>query len=105
VAFVFDDVPDLSVAAHCGLRIMISRESNPAFTRFVKKKKLADYFTYSSGANNAVRESSELVMYLYGEYENAVQNRMDYSQSYSEYLGKRNSSEVKLFGKEDLSNQ
>jgi 3-deoxy-D-manno-octulosonate 8-phosphate phosphatase (KDO 8-P phosphatase) len=105
VAFVFDDVLDLSVAVRCGLRIIVSRESSSAFTRFVKKKKLADYFTYSSGANNAVRESAELIMCLCGEYENAVQNRMDYSQSYSEYLGKRNSSEIKLFGKKDLSNQ
>jgi 3-deoxy-D-manno-octulosonate 8-phosphate phosphatase KdsC-like HAD superfamily phosphatase len=104
VAFIFDDVLDLSVSAHCGIRILVNRESNPAFTRFVKKNNLADYLTYSSGAHNAVRESAELIMSLYGEYERAVQNRMEHSQSYSDYLGKRNSSGVKLFGKFDLLN-
>ncbi len=105
VAFVFDDVLDLSMAPHCGLRIMVPRQCNPLFVRFVRKKGLADYFTLSKGNENAVREMSELIMSLHGEFDNAIQNRIDYSQTYIEYLEKRNASEPRFFRKEDLSNQ
>ena len=103
VTFVFDDVLDLSVASLCGLRILVARKENPLFTRFVKKKKLADYLTASSGANFAVRETTELIMNMHGEYENAVQNRVEYSQQYVSYLEQRNSSKTRFFSSKDLS--
>jgi len=103
VAFVFDDVLDLSIASHCGFRVLVSRRANPLFTRFVKEKKLADYFTFSTGTDHAVREFAELIMFLHGEYDNTVQNRMDYSESYRSYLEKRNAAGTKLYSKEDLA--
>ena len=105
VAFIFDDVLDLSIAQHCGLRIMVPRQCNPLFLRFVKKKGLADYFTYSKGSENAVREAAELIMALHGEYDNVIQNRIDYSQTYQDYLEKRNASEPQFYKKEDLITQ
>lgn len=104
-AFVFDDVLDLSMAPHCVLRILVARQSNPLFIRFVKNKGLADYCTYSKGNENAVREAAELIMSVHGEYENAIQNRIEYSKTYAEYLEKRNANEPAFYKKEDLSIQ
>ena len=105
VAFIFDDVLDLSAAAHCGIRIMVIREANPLLARYAKKKKLADYFTNASGSNYAVRESAELIMSLNGWYENAVEHRVNYSTQYQAYLEKRDAVVNRLITTKDLSIQ
>ena len=86
VAFLFDDVLDLSVAAQAGVRIMVSRASNPLLLTYVVKKGYADYLTASSGTNSAVRESIELMMGLNGMYEETVEERMNFSEKYKHYL-------------------
>jgi 3-deoxy-D-manno-octulosonate 8-phosphate phosphatase (KDO 8-P phosphatase) len=103
VAFVFDDVLDLSTADRCGLRIMIAHDASQLLAKYVEEKKLADYFTHSDGSNNAVREATELMMGLNGQFENTIANRMNNSQKYLNYLDQRNSVITKLFTAKDLS--
>jgi 3-deoxy-D-manno-octulosonate 8-phosphate phosphatase (KDO 8-P phosphatase) len=102
VAFVFDDVLDLSVAAACGLRLMVVRAANPLFNRYVGKEKLADYFTSCSGAGYAVREVCELFMHVYGNYDRIVSHRIRFSKEYQTYLEQRNHVKTRLLGLKDL---
>ena len=90
VAYFFDDIPDLSVAEHCGVRIMIGRPANPLLINFAKEHQLADYITYYNGNNMAVREISELLTGIAGLYTEMVKERMHYTATYQEYLGLRN---------------
>ena len=58
--FVFDDILDLSLAQRVGTRFLIQKPANPMFLEFCKKHHLADYITFSSGAEHGVREVSEV---------------------------------------------
>jgi 3-deoxy-D-manno-octulosonate 8-phosphate phosphatase (KDO 8-P phosphatase) len=89
VAFFFDDVLDLEVARQCGIRIMIGRSSNPMLRQFVKQNNLADYITAHDGGKHGLREGTELLIGLLGMYDEAVRNRMAYSNDYREYLSER----------------
>jgi 3-deoxy-D-manno-octulosonate 8-phosphate phosphatase (KDO 8-P phosphatase) len=97
VAFVFDDVLDLSVANQCGLRIVAYREANPLFNQHAITNRLADYFTGSSGGKNAVRESCELLIGLHGNYGEAISNRTQFSEIYQQYLQQRQQVETTVF--------
>jgi 3-deoxy-D-manno-octulosonate 8-phosphate phosphatase (KDO 8-P phosphatase) len=97
VAFVFDDVLDLAVAAQCGLRIVAHRKTNPLFNEYLVTNNLVDYFTSTSGGENAVRESCELLIGLQGNYNEAITNRMDFSDTYQQYLTQRQRVETVVF--------
>ena len=90
VAFVFDDVIDLSVARQCGLRFFVNRPASPLLRRFVTERKLADYCTGNSGGSHAVREICELILGLQGQYEATVEERIAFHGSYARYLAERN---------------
>jgi 3-deoxy-D-manno-octulosonate 8-phosphate phosphatase (KDO 8-P phosphatase) len=102
-AFVFDDLLDLSAAAVCGLRIMVTRPANPLFTRYVRKETLADYFTFSGGSSNAVREAAELIMHFHGSYDTIAGHRVSYTKEYKTYLELRNSVKTKQVTAKDLA--
>lgn len=102
VAFVFDDVLDLSVSAICGLRLLVGRASNPLFNRYVRKEKLADYVTSCSGAGYAVREVCELFMHVHGNYDRIVSHRIQFSKEYQTYLEQRNNVKTRLLSSKDL---
>lgn len=90
VAFVFDDVLDLPVAARCGLRICVRRSAGALFPVFVRQHSLADYVTAHSGGQHAVREVAELVLGGMGMFEAAVKERVEFSKGYKRYLSERN---------------
>lgn len=90
IAFIFDDVLDFSVAHLCGLRIMVSRASNPLLIDFAEKNRLADYITFNDGNGHAVRESVELITGLSGKYHETIEDRMHYATGYQQYLEMRN---------------
>lgn len=90
VAYFFDDITDLEVAAHCGLRIMIGRSGTPMLHNLVREKRLADYITHNDGGNNAIREATELLKALSSRYEETVMNRASWSENYRDYLNSRN---------------
>lgn len=87
VAFVFDDVLDLSLAARAGLRIMVGRQANPLFRRYVVERDLADYITAND--QYAVREACELMIGAAGNFEEVVGGRAASSAEYKQYLQER----------------
>jgi len=97
IAFVFDDVLDLSVANKVGIRIFIKRKANPLFNQYVINNRLADYVTGAESGNFAVRETCELLMGLKGVYNQVITERMEYSNSYSDYITKRRDGNTKYF--------
>jgi len=102
VAFFFDDVLDLSIAAQCGLRIMVRHEGSPMTLRYAIKNKLADYYSYAQGGNHAVREGTELLMSLSAGFELSLEHRIRYSPEYRTYLEQRNSVTLQFFSEKDL---
>lgn len=97
VAFVFDDVLDLSIASVAGLRLMINRSANPLFKKYVVEKKLADYVTGAHSGNFAVREICELIMGTTGNFNEVVENRFQFSDQYKKYLEERQLIETGYF--------
>ena len=90
VAYFFDDVLDLSIAALCGLRIMVGNSASPLFQNLATQNNLADYITYNGGGSNALREAAELLMGLSGRYDETIIQRVQYTHDYQEYLDTRN---------------
>lgn len=86
ICFVFDDVLDLGLAEVCGLRIFIPRKSNPLLNEYVNRHQLADYVTGASSGEHAVREATELLMGLNGNYNEVVTERKNFSPAYASYL-------------------
>lgn len=97
IAYFFDDVLDLSIARICGIRIFIPRKNNPSFNHFVFENQLADYVTAGISGEFAIRESCEMLMELSSSYNLTIQHRMDFTEDYTQYLNKRNSTETSFF--------
>jgi 3-deoxy-D-manno-octulosonate 8-phosphate phosphatase (KDO 8-P phosphatase) len=90
IAFFFDDILDLSMAEECGLRMQIGRKGSPLFTRYVSDRLLADYITEADGSGAAIREASELLIGLAGNYDGTIAQRVSWSDNYQQYLAERN---------------
>jgi 3-deoxy-D-manno-octulosonate 8-phosphate phosphatase (KDO 8-P phosphatase) len=101
VAFVFDDVLDLSIASVAGLRLMVNRASNPLFKKYVVDNKLADYVTGAHSGQFAVREICELLMGATGNFNQVVENRFRFSDDYQKYLDERQLIETGYFSWKD----
>lgn len=95
VAFLFDDVLDLSVAARVGLRLMVGRKGNPLFRQYVEDRKLADYITAQD--EFAVRESCELLIGATGNFDEVLDGRSSFSPAYQHYLAQRQSIDTGYF--------
>ncbi len=89
IAYVFDDVLDLAVAEQCGVRICIRTDASLLLDNYIKEHSLCDYRTALSGANNGVREASELMIGLRGNYDTILKERISYSAIYQEYFSAR----------------
>jgi 3-deoxy-D-manno-octulosonate 8-phosphate phosphatase (KDO 8-P phosphatase) len=103
ILFVFDDVLDFSVAQHAGIRCMVSHDANTLLKKFAVENRLTDYITKHNGNNNAVREVSELIMMLTGNFNQTIENRMHFSELYNEYLQLRKSISTQKFIIKDQS--
>lgn len=101
IAFFMDDVLDLSIAQIAGLRILVNRNANPLFKKYVKENNLADYITGAESGNFAVREGCELLMGLIGNEKEAFEKRISYDQQYKNYLAERNKAETQFFSKDN----
>lgn len=88
-AFVFDDVIDIEPATLCGLSFFVNRNANPLLTGYIKKHKIASYITAFSGGDHAVREISELLTALNGNFDRTVEMRSTFTKEYENYLGTR----------------
>lgn len=89
VAFFFDDALDLSVSEVAGVRILVRRNANPLFTRYVMDNGLVDYVTGSQSGQFAVREGCELLLGLLGQYDAVMQERLRYHPVYNEFYQQR----------------
>ena len=101
IAFVFDDVLDLSVAARAGVRFLVRRACNPLLTDYVVRQGLADYITACDGNNSAVREVVELITGLNGMYAETIEERMNFTKVYQQYLQLRNQSRPVFYTSRD----
>jgi len=101
VAFVFDDVLDLSIASHCGLRFLIRRGAGPLFETYVKEKGLCDYISANSGSRYGVREVCELVLGISGVFSEVIDNRVEFGNKYHMYISKRNSVSTAFYTKKE----
>lgn len=97
LGFVYDDILDLGLSASVALRFFVHRNANPLLNNYVKKNELAEYYTANQGGENAIREVSELIIGLLGNYDEVVGQRVEYSEAYKEYLVSRNNIETKYF--------
>jgi 3-deoxy-D-manno-octulosonate 8-phosphate phosphatase (KDO 8-P phosphatase) len=97
VLYVFDDVLDLPIAEVCGVRILINQKVNPLFTKYCVKHKLADYISGNSGGNFAVREVTEMLMHMDGNYDKVMTDRKNSAEKYKAYLGQRQSTKTSFF--------
>lgn len=89
ICYTFDDVLDLSLAEIAGLRMFISRKANPLFNEYVIKHSFADYVTGASSGEFAVREVSELLIGLNGNFNEVITERKNFSETYNTYLSLR----------------
>jgi 3-deoxy-D-manno-octulosonate 8-phosphate phosphatase (KDO 8-P phosphatase) len=101
VAYFFDDVLDLSIAEVCGVRILVGRKANPLFTDYCIRNKFVDYITASEGGNFAVREASELLIGLSGEYNRVINDRTHYAEDYKHYITQRRLVKTQFFTVKD----
>lgn len=86
IAFMFDDVLDVSLAGVCGLRICVPRKNNPLFNNYIIRNSLADYITSAPSGQYVVREACELMMGGYGNFDDTITQRSQFSQNYGAYL-------------------
>ena len=89
VAFFFDDVLDLPVAARCGLRIMIGSPVTAWLVEQVIARAEVDIVTSNSGGSNGLREATDAVMALLGVGRDVLAHRAGYTETYQRYLGER----------------
>lgn len=97
VAFFFDDALDLSIAAKCGVRILIRHKGNPLFQRYVVENHLVDYITAQEGGNFAVREGCELLLGLAGIHDQTITERLNFYPHYERYFSERQAIESQFF--------
>jgi 3-deoxy-D-manno-octulosonate 8-phosphate phosphatase (KDO 8-P phosphatase) len=95
VAFVFDDVLDVPVAQRCGLRVLIGHQATQEFQANVVKRKAADVIVPSGNGRHALREACEMLMALWGCWDDVIEHRVNYDATYQRYLAARNAVEPK----------
>ena len=89
VLFAFDDILDLSMAKECGVRFLINRSASYALHKFCIQNNLCDYVSANDGGNHAVREISELIISLLGNWDAVVNERIKFNNLYAPYITMR----------------
>jgi 3-deoxy-D-manno-octulosonate 8-phosphate phosphatase (KDO 8-P phosphatase) len=95
VAFFFDDAIDLALARQCGLRVMIGRKAGERFTDHVIARGDVDIVMANSGGDNGLREATEAVIELLGNFADVFDQRAAYTEDYQRYLKERNATAPK----------
>ncbi len=89
MAFVFDDVLDLSACRLCRMAICVRRQASPLFQRYVVAQRLCHYLSGHTGGAHAVREICELLLGLRGQYDETIRQRIEFTDTYRQYLQHR----------------
>ncbi len=90
IAFFYDDILDVSIAKKVGVNIFIKSEAKVAFSEYVQNQQLADYITAFSGEKHGVREACEMLMNINGNFIKCIEERVEFSSLYENYLDSRN---------------
>ena len=90
IACFFDDINDLSMVKHCGLRFQIRRNASPLFREYTIQQGWCDYITAHPARENAIRECCELLLGLWGNYFETIESRTAFDKNYQEYWKTRN---------------
>jgi 3-deoxy-D-manno-octulosonate 8-phosphate phosphatase (KDO 8-P phosphatase) len=96
VAFVFDDILDLSIASRAGLRVMIGGDATLNLQEQVESRGEADAITSCDGGNNGLRQACEFIISQLGNFDQVVDERVEFDGSYVNYLQERNSIETRI---------
>lgn len=96
IAFVFDDILDIPVAAKCGLPLQVKRTGSPVMDDYIDQRSIAAYVTANEGGRFAVREICELLMGLHGNFEETIENRLQLSEQYLAYFKTRKNLEPEI---------
>lgn len=99
IAFVINDVLDLSAVELTGLSFLIGRKSSPLFRQYIKDKDLVDYISSQRGDLNAVREICELTLGLNGNFNEVLQERVAYGNAYQAFVEERAKIEPRFYHK------
>ena len=90
IAFFYDDILDLSIAKEVGVRIFVRSDAKVAFSEYVQHNQLTDYITAFSGDQHGVREACEMLMELNFNYVECIEERVAFSDTYTQFLEDRN---------------
>jgi 3-deoxy-D-manno-octulosonate 8-phosphate phosphatase (KDO 8-P phosphatase) len=96
ILFVYDDIPDLSLAELAGARFLVPNEGSQLFIEYCRQKGLCDYICSRPGRAHAVREISELVLAAIGKFEETIEKRTRFHPIYRTYYQLRNQKETSL---------
>ena len=99
IAFFYDDILDLPIAEQVGVRVFVKSRAKVAFSEYLRHHKLADYITEYSGGEHGVREASEMIMGLNGNFVSTIEKRMHFSKDYKDYLLERNRNSTVFYTK------
>lgn len=97
IAFMFDDVLDISLAQKSALRFLVKRAASPLFEQFVSTNQSADYITFSEGGNYPVREVTELILGAKNIYNSTISERVQFSQKFKIYMDLRKETVPEFF--------
>ena len=96
MAYVFDDVNDFSIAKDCALRFLVRRDASPLFREYAVTGGLIDYVTGAASGEYPVREISELLIGLLGDFSAVFESRQNFDSSYQEYFAARQQIETTI---------
>jgi hypothetical protein len=68
---------------------MVNQKANPLFSNYCVKHKLVDYLSACAGGSFAVREMTELLIGLNGNYDAVLAARTENSPEYQAYIQQR----------------
>ncbi len=97
LASTFDDIIDYPLMVSTAVRFLCKREASPLFTKYVVEKKLCDYITYSQHPDFPVREISELIIGMLGNYEEMFSSRFKNKEKYKVFWDFRQSGNTNIY--------
>lgn len=89
IACFYDDYNDMPMARVCGLQFMINKSSNLLYKSFMANSGWCSYITANVQPNNPIREVTELVMGLLGQYKVCGNSRAHFDDDFKNFLQKR----------------
>ena len=91
IAYVFDDANDFSVAEGCALRFLVRRNASPFLREYAVENALVDYVTAAGAGEYPVREVTEMLVAIFGDYSQVFASRKQFDAEYQRYFSLRQS--------------